>query len=94
MPVPLGERVLLQKPVEVKEHKTNSGIIVPMSGKEADAQAPTAKVVSISEEASDKIKGRFEVGDTVIYSRFNNDEIVVDGAKYILAPLENVLAKI
>jgi len=80
---PLGNRVLL-KIVEA-EQKTASGLYIPDSAKEKPKQA---EVVAVGEGEMIKVK----VGDTVIYESFGGSEVSVEGEKYLLIDVKDVLA--
>jgi chaperonin GroES len=88
---PLGKRVLI-KPDEIEE-KTTGGLVLPPSASE-DQKPETGKVAILGKG---KIKGKdisFEVavGDRVYFKKYSPDEIEIDGEKYLLLDVEDILA--
>lgn len=69
--VPLNRRIIVEP--EKKEEITKGGIIIPET---ANQKAPTkGRVVSISEDC--QIKGKIEVGDTVLFSKYSGTEVII-----------------
>lgn len=97
--LPLGERVLLKPatPKKKEENKLASGIILPDSvASEEEKKSPLATVVAVSPDLLRKWQEHeapIEAGDTVLISSMGNDRIKVNGEAFIIAPMENVLAK-
>ncbi len=83
----LGPRVLL-KPVE-KEQKTKGGLYIPDSAKNENKEGEVVEVGSY--ESKDK-EMPVKKGDKVIYSGFSDNEITIDGEKYIIVNIKDVLA--
>jgi chaperonin GroES len=81
---PLGNRVLL-KPVEAEE-KTKAGLYIPDSAKEKPLHA---EVVAVG-DGKDIL--HVKPGDKVIYESFGGSEIKIDGVKYILMDIKDILA--
>lgn len=82
---PINNFVLI-KLEEEKEEKTESGIIIPESAKEKPKEG---EVVAISTGAQEQIA----IGDRVIYKEFSGTEITFEGEKYIIVPVDDILAK-
>ncbi len=81
---PLNDNVLLRL-VEAEE-VTKGGIILPDTAKETPAEGI---VEAIAADATDEVA----IGDRVLYKRFSGEEIKVDGTKYRLVPVGDLLAK-
>lgn len=101
--LPVGMRVMLKpRKQEKEEKKTDSGIIIPDSvASEDEKKSPVATVVAVSPELSTKwasedptAKAPIAEGDTVIYSTLGVDKIKTNGELFVIAPIENVLAKL
>ncbi len=84
---PLNENVLLDISDDKAEQKTASGIIIPDSAKE---KPQYAKVVAIGNIENPGIV----TGDMVVYKKFGGTEFDFDGAKYLMIPYVDLLAKI
>ncbi len=84
---PVNQNVILDISEEAAEQKTASGIIIPDTARE---KPKFAKVVALSNIEGPEIA----VGDTVFYKEFSGTEIEMDGAKYLVVPYADVLAKI
>ena len=86
---PLGERLVIKK-VEVEE-KTESGIVLPSTAKEAPSMAI---VVAIGDEITndENKKNEVKVGDKVIFSKYAGTEVKVDGEEVTILKLDDVLA--
>ncbi|MBN2895136.1 MAG: co-chaperone GroES [Campylobacterales bacterium] len=81
---PLGERVLVERIEEATT--TASGIIIPDNAKEKPSQG---KVIAV---ASD-VEG-VEVGNTVVFGKYSGTELTLDGKKYLVMDLSDVLGVI
>ncbi|MFZ6021936.1 MAG: co-chaperone GroES [Patescibacteria group bacterium] len=87
---PLSKYLVL-KNVE-PEVKTKSGLFIPETAKD-DKMPNMAEVVAVG--TSKKIAKRgVKVGDWVIYSKYAGTEVDVDGTKYMLVAINEVLAKL
>ena len=82
--LPLGQRVLVQ--IAKEESKTASGIIIPDNAKEKPSQAT---VVAISNEV--KEDGEIKKGDNVVFGKYSGTEITVDGAKYLVLDVDDIV---
>lgn len=84
------------KATKEKENKTTSGIIIPdtaASGEEKKA-SPIAVVVAVSPDILKKFGEQYLLpGETVLYARSGVDTLKDAGETYVIAPIENVLAK-
>lgn len=84
---PIGERVLI-KPLE--EERTAGGIYVPDSVKEGRKEGEVVAVGQMKDNKEVPLKK----GDRVIYGGYSNDEVDVDGKKYVIIDLKDVLARV
>ena len=90
--VPLGDRVLVS--IVAAETKTKSGIIIPdTASKERPEQGVVVAVGAgrVTDEGK-TIAPKVKVGDTVIFSKYQLDEIKVDGEEYYILSESNILA--
>ena len=85
---PLGNRVILEA-VSVEE-KTKGGIIIPDTAKDEKNPEQGKVVVVGSEKNLDIIKK----GDIVLFSKYSQSEVEIDGKKYLVVSGDNVLAVI
>ena len=83
---PVGNRVIIT--VDQKEEKTESGIILTQK-KEDNRGKGTIQAVSY-ESAQKNLK----VGDKVVYEPYAGTEVEIDDKKYLIIPVENLLAVI
>ncbi len=82
---------LVLKNVE-PEVKTKSGLFIPETAKE-DKTPNMAEVVAVG--TAKKITERgIKKGDWVIYSKYAGTEVDVDGTKFVIVSIKDVLAKI
>ena len=91
---PLYDRVVI-KPVEEKEEKTPSGIIIPDTAKEKPSEG---EVIAVGEgrllENGEVVPLKVKVGDKVVYSKYAGNEFVVDGQDLIVLREDDILAVI
>ncbi|MEE0776119.1 MAG: co-chaperone GroES [Bacillota bacterium] len=89
---PLGDRVLIKVP-EVKEVKTQSGLLLAGNAAEKPQEA---EVVAVGKgrmlDNGDYVPMEVKVGDKVIYSKFGGTEVKVDEESYILMDVHDILA--
>jgi len=90
---PIGKRVLVS-PDKIDE-KTTGGLILPPSSTE-DQKPETGVVVKLGEG---KVKGKeidfnVKVGDRIYFKKYSPDELEVDGKKYLLLDVGDILATI
>lgn len=84
-------KYLVLKNVE-PEVKTKSGLYIPETAKE-DKMPNMAEVVALG--SSKKIAERgVKVGDWVIYSKYAGTEVDVEGVKYMIVAINDILAKL
>jgi len=84
---PIGERVLIE-PVK-KEEKTSGGIYIP---EEAQKERKEGMVISVG-TFKDGRQLPLQKGDKVIYGGYSSEELELDGKKYILIELKDIVAK-
>lgn len=84
-------KYLVLKMVE-PEAKTKSGLYIPETAKE-DKTPMMAEVVEVG--TSPKIKERgIAIGDWVIYSKYAGTEIELEGEKFMIIAINEILAKV
>ena len=84
---PVNQNVILDVSDDNSEQTTASGIIIPDTAKE---KPKFAKVVALSNIEGPEIA----VGDVVFYKEYSGTDIELDGAKYLVVPYDDVLAKL
>ena len=89
---PLSNNIFLEA-LQVAE-KTKSGILIPET---AEKNKPTmGKVVAIGpgkfRESGELVPISLKVGDTVLFKQYGMDEIEIDGKKYLVGNVDDVLA--
>jgi len=82
---PINNNIVL-KLDEIGEDKTSGGIIIPDTAREKSQEG---EVVAIPAGSDIEIS----VGDRVIYKSFSGTDITFEEEKYLLIPLDDVLAK-
>ncbi len=89
---PLYDRVVV-KPIEEKEEKTASGIIIPDTAKEKPSEG---EVIAVGEgrllENGQIVPLKVKVGDRVVYSKYAGNDFVLDGEDVIILREEDILA--
>ena len=85
---PLGNRVLLE--AVPAEEKTKGGIIIPDTAKD-EKNPEQGKVVAVG---NDKNLDVIKKGDIVLFSKYSQSEVEIDGKKYLVISGDNVLAVI
>ncbi len=89
---PLYDRVVV-KPIEEKEEKTPSGIIIPDTAKEKPSEG---EVIAVGEgrllENGQVVPLKVKVGDRVVYSQYAGNEFVLDGEDVIILREDDILA--
>ena len=90
---PLADRVLV-KPEAEGDEKTPSGIIIPDTAKKEKPEKGV--VVAVGEgkrnEKGDILSMRVKVGDTVVFSKYGYDEVMLDDEEYYIVQESNILA--
>ena len=85
---PLGSRVVIKK-LEAEE-KTQGGIILTSSAKEAPQMA---EVVAAGPGTKDEPM-ELKVGDIVIFSRYGGNDLKYKGAEYTIINQKDILATV
>lgn len=85
---PLGERVLLEQ-VE-KETRTAGGIYLP---EESRPERKEGLVIAVGTNKDGK-ELPLSKGDRVIYGGYNNEELEMNGKKYVLIEFKDIMARI
>ena len=75
---PLADRVLVEP--SAAEEKTSSGIIIPDTAKEKPQKG---KIVAVGNGTKDE-KITVKVGETVLYGKYSETEINIDGTDYLI----------
>jgi chaperonin GroES len=78
---PLGKRVLIKRVEEA--NTTASGIIIPDNAQEKPSRG---EVVAVSSEVSE-----LKCGDVVLFGKFSGSEVSLDGTKYLVLEVEDIL---
>jgi len=86
---PIGERVLIM-PLEDPE-KTKGGIYIPESAREGKKQG---KVIAVGTMKEAGRQFPVTVNDVILYGGYSNEDFEIDGQKYIVIELKDVVAKI
>ncbi len=92
--MPLGDKVLVRPIEEVKEEKTKSGIFLPDSMKK-EGRYMRGEVIAVGRgwyQNGELIPLQVEVGDKVIFSKYDGDEIEIDDKKYMIIKEDNISA--
>ncbi len=85
---PIGERVLI-KPMK-EEEKTAGGIYIPETAKEKKKQGV---VVEIGTGDDDK-ELPVQKGDLIIYTGYSTEDLEIDGEKYLIINISDIIAKL
>ena len=81
--IPIGERVVI-KSIQ-SDGKTKSGIYLPKS--EDKKQGIIVELGAFKENIS------LKVGDKILYGGYSSEEFEVEGEKYLIIELKDILAK-
>ncbi len=88
---PLGNNVIVKPSAE--EEKTKSGIIIPDTAKEKPHEG---EVIAIGpgkvNKQGERLPMDVKAGDKVIYAKYTGSEIKVEGEKYLIMPVTDILA--
>jgi len=82
---PLGSRVLLRLLDE--ESVTASGLVIPDTARE---KGQRAEVVAVGDDETITVS----VGDRVLFAKYSGTELRIDGADYLIADVNDLLAVI
>ncbi len=90
---PLGERILV-RPESSVEETSPSGIFIPDTARKEKPER--GLVIAIGEgrrtDRGELLPMRVEVGDTVMFSKYGFDEVIIDDIEYYIVPESNILA--
>ncbi len=88
---PIGKRVLVQ-PDEV-EQVTKGGLVLPSSASDDKRPATgTILTLGVGKDEDKEIKFDVKVGDKIYFKKYSPEEIEVEGVKYLLLDVEDILA--
>lgn len=82
----IGDRVLV-KP-DMIEEKTTSGIYIPDTAKERPSRG---EVISVGPGVKD-VEMVVNVGDKVLFTKYGNSEITLNGQKHLIMKQNDILA--
>ena len=85
---PIGERVLIKPAPE--ETKTRGGIYIPETAKETKKEGIVMAVGTTKEGKELPLK----TGDKILYGGYSSDEFEIEGQKYVILELKDILAKL
>lgn len=85
---PIGERVLLEQ--SKKEERTAGGIYLPDDAQKEKKEGTVLSVGTFKDGKELPLKK----GDRIIYGGYSNEELEVDGKKYLLIDFKDIMAKI
>lgn len=91
---PLADRVVIKPFTEEEAEKKNaSGIIIPETvSKEAPAEGRVVAVGPGRFEDGQLVPVDLKIGDIVVFSKYNYDDINIDGVEYYILKEEHILA--
>ena len=89
---PLGDRVVI-KNIEAEE-TTKGGIILAGAAKEKPVMAEVVAIGPGGMVDGKEVKMQVKVGEKVIYSKYADTEVKLDGAEYIIVKQGDILAVI
>lgn len=91
---PLNDRVVIQ-PIHIKEStQTKSGIYIPTTGEKEKTDRGVVVAVGTGRLLDDGTRATIAVskGDTILFSAYAADEIMVDNEKYYIVREDSILA--
>ncbi len=88
---PLGDRVLV-KPIENKEAKTKTGILLPESAQEKSNEAEVVAVGPGFYQEGKLIAPDVKAGDRILYSEYAGQKLKIDGVEHQIIRLDDILA--
>ncbi|MCD6540197.1 MAG: co-chaperone GroES [Candidatus Omnitrophica bacterium] len=83
---PINNYVVV-KLLEEAEEKTAAGIVIPETAREKPKEG---EVVGVSAGVTEQLS----IGDKVIYKDFSGTQVTFEGEKYLIIPVDDILAKI
>jgi len=89
---PLGDRVMI-KPLEAKDVKKKSGIIIPDTAKERPQEGEVIEVGPgrVTDEGK-QLPMEVKKGDKVLYGKYSGTEITIDDVEYLIMRESDILA--
>lgn len=88
---PLGKRVLVQ-PEEIQQ-VTKGGLVLPPSANDDKRPATgTVLTLGIGKRKGEDIKFDVKVGDKIYFKKYSPEEIEIEGKKYLLLDVDDILA--
>ena len=91
--MPLGDRVLV-KPEQSEDEKTPSGLIIPDTARKEKPER--GEVIAVGpgkrSDEGELIPVSVKVGDTVVFSKYGYDEIMIEDEEYYMIAESNILA--
>ncbi len=92
---PINDRIII-KPLSAEEMGTTtaSGIIIPDTAKDKPEQGTVIAVGPGKFENGHRVPMTVSVGDRVMFSKYGNDEVKIQGTTYLVIAEANVLAVI
>ncbi len=91
---PLGDRILIKENTDMKEKKTASGIIIPITVND-DKGSKAGKIVAVGAgryEEGKLVPVSVKVGDEVLFQW--GDKVTIDGEEYYIVKESELLAVI
>ncbi len=85
---PIGERVLIEPAKQ--EEKTKGGIYIPDTAKE-DRKEGIVKAVGTLKDGKEM---PLKEGDHILYGGYSNEDIEIDGERFVIVDYKDVIAKI
>ena len=90
---PLGKRVLVQ--ADEVEQTTKGGLVLPPSASDDKRPATgTILTLGIGKDDGKDVEFNVKVGDRIYFKKYSPEEIEVEGVKYLLLDVEDILAVI
>ncbi len=85
---PIGDKILVE-PIK-NDTKTSSGIYLPDNA--SDKGTKLGKVLAIGDDKL--LAGKLNINDTIIIASYAGNELELDGRKYLLVTLNDILGKL
>jgi len=89
---PLYDKIVVKRQEE-QEQRTASGIIIPDTAKE---KPQIGEVIAVGEgkllNNGQIVPPKVKVGDKIIFNKYAGTEVELDGEKYLIMSLDEVLA--
>lgn len=90
---PLHDRVVI-RPLSDEERgeRRASGLIIPASAQEKSSEGVVVAVGSGRWDDGKLVPMSVSVGDRVLYGKYSNEEVKVNGVEYVIVSESNILA--